>query len=330
MIFESLEALENDLKKTVRSVYLLLGPEEYQSTQALNLLKKQIVPPEAVDFDYSIFAAEDVPVDEILGAANVFPMVSKRRLVVVRDAQNIKDVDAESLLESLPSISPRSTVIFTALELDHRKKFYKTLREQFCVAEFSKLKDAALNRWVEDYIKKHGYRLSPASLKKIVELAGSDLQSLASELDKLMLYAGDAKVIPDHAIEDLVRTSRQQGIFNLIDAVNQRDRNTALKSLANLLSMGDHPLVVVNMLTRNCRQMLIAKEGMQKGLSSRDIGAAAQIQPYFIDKFVRQVRDVDIHDIQTMYLRLAAMDKQMKSTSLDGKVLLESLICSLV
>jgi DNA polymerase III subunit delta len=330
MIFQSLEDLEHDLKKSVRSVYLLMGPEEYQCTQAFNLLKSQITNPDSIDFDYSVFVAEQSSVDEILGTANIFPMISKRRLVVVRDAGKFKDSDSEILIEALPQISPRSTLIFIAFELDHRKRFYKTLRENYCVCEFAKLKDAALERWVEIYLQRRGYQLSSPSIKRIVELVGSDLQSLASELDKLMLYAGETKSVSDASIEILVRASRQQGIFELINAVSLRDRNSALKSLANLLSMGEHPLVVVTMLARHCRQMLIAKEGVQKGLNSREIGAAAQIPPFIIDKFLRQVRGIEFANIHDMYLRLAVIDKQLKSSSLDGRVLLESLICALV
>jgi DNA polymerase III subunit delta len=330
MIFQSLEELEKDLHQSIRCVYLLLGPEEYQCEQAYDLLKRNIISPEGVDFDCSVFIANQIPINEILGSANIFPMISKRRLVVVRDAEKFKDAEYETLLESLPNLSKRSTLIFSALELDHRKKFYKTLREQYCVCEFPKLKDAALERWVETYLQKHGCRLSSSSIKRIVQLVGSDLQSISSELDKLMLYAGDTKTISDAAIEDLVRASRQQGIFDLIGAVSQRDRNTALKSLANLLSMGEHPLVVVTMLARHFRQMLIAKESMQKGISARDIGAAAQIPPFILEKFLRQVKGVENSDIHAIYLRLATIDKQLKSSSLDGRVLLESLICSLV
>lgn len=330
MIFQSLDELEKDLHKSIGCVYLLLGPEEYQCEQAYSLLRKTILSPEGVDFDCSVFIADQTPINEILGSANIFPMISKRRLVVVRDAEKFKDADCETLLETLPNLSKRSTVVFSAHELDHRKKFYKTLREKYCVCEFAKLKDAALERWAETYLQKHGCRLSSASIKRIVELVGSDLQSLSSELDKLMLYAGETKLIPDAAIEDLVRASRQQGIFDFIGAVSQRDRNSALKSLANLLGLGEHPLVVVTMLARHFRQMLIAKESMQKGMSGRDIGAAAQIPPFILDKFLRQVKGVENRDIHEIYLRLATIDKQLKSSSLDGRVLLESLVCALV
>jgi DNA polymerase-3 subunit delta len=145
-----------------------------------------------------------------------------------------------------------------------------------------------------------------------------------------MLYSGEEKTISNAAIESLVRASRQHGIFELIGSVGQHDRNGALRSLANLLGMGEHPLVVVTMLARHCRQILIAKDCIQQGKNSRETAALAQIPFFILEQFLRQARSTETSSIQEMYLRLAAIDKQLKSSSLDGRILLESLICALV
>jgi DNA polymerase-3 subunit delta len=148
-------------------------------------------------------------------------------------------------------------------------------------------------------------------------------------LEKLILYAGKEKSISDGAIEDLVRASRQHGIFELIGALARRDRSGALRSLANLLSMGEHPLVVVAMIARHCRQILIAKEHLLQGGNEREIGAAAQIPPFLLDQFLRQARAADSAEVQRMYIQLAEIDRRLKSSSGDGRMLLERLICSL-
>jgi DNA polymerase-3 subunit delta len=330
VILQSLEELENDLRDRWRSVYLILGAEQYQCRSAIALLKSKAMPADAVVFDYSEFTVGDASVDEILEAANTFPMASKRRLVLVTKVEKLKDFEQESLLEALSQLSVRSVLLLHAEELDHRKRFYKNLQDKYCVAEFSKLKGVALERWADAFLRRQGYQAPNSSIKRILELAGSDLQTLASELEKLMLYAGEQKTISANAIEELVRTSRQHGIFELIGAIGQRDRNAALKSLASLLSMGEHPLVIVAMMARHCRQIMIAKEGLDHGTNAREIGSMAQIPPFLLDQFLRQARAADNASVQTMYLRLASIDKKLKSSSLDGRMLLESLICALV
>jgi DNA polymerase III subunit delta len=331
VILQSLEELENDLRaNTVRSVYLILGPELYLCQLAINLLKSKSLSPESFAFDFSDFSAGAVSVDQIIEAANIFPMVSRKRMVLVTEADKLKDAEQEELLNALDTLSPRSVLVLFAEDLDHRKRFYKAFREKYCVSEFPKLKDAALEKWAASFIQRQGYRISASGIKKITELAGSDLQTMSGELEKLILFAGKDKSIPDSAVEDLIGGSREQSIFELINAVGRRDRNGALRSLANLLSMGEYPLVIVTMLARHCRQILIAKDGLSKGISAREIGSAAQIPPFLLDQFLRQARAMDSSGVQKMYLTLAEIDRKLKSTSADGRMLLESLICTYV
>jgi DNA polymerase III subunit delta len=330
VILQNLEELESDLKKQLRPVYLVLGPEIYLCRSAIALLKKNALSPDSAAFDYSEFYAGEASVAEIMESASTFPMVSKRRLVLVTDAEKLKESDQAELIDSLANVSKRSLLILQAEEVDHRKKFYKTLREKHCVAEFPKLKGMALEHWAESFIRKQGYRISSALIKRIVELVGSDLQTLSSELEKLILSSGKEKDISNTAVEDLVRSSRQHGIFELINAIGQRDRVGALRSLANLLGMGEHPLVIVTMMARHCRQILIAKDGLLQGNNTQEIASAAQIPPFILEQFLRQARAIDADSVQKMYIRLAEIDKHLKSTSLDERIMLESLICALV
>lgn len=334
MMFHTPEELERDLAAAIRPVYVVLGPEQYHCDQAMKILKKRIMTPGAAYFDYSVFAAGEASVPEILEAANIFPMLSPRRLVVVDDVEKLRETEAEALLAGLKSISPRSTVILTASELDKRKKMYKTLQKDFCLCEFPRLKGHELERRADELVRKEGYYISAHALKRIVDVAGSDLMTLVSELEKLMLFAGEEKNIPDEVIEDLVRTSRQQSIFDLTNAVGRRDRSGALRSLGNLLGMGEAPLVIVTMLARHCRQTLIAIEGLHERKHPRDIAAAAKmpanIPPFALEQFISSARAANPDTVRNMYIRIAEIDKQLKSSSLDGRALLEGLICEFV
>lgn len=327
---QSVEAFDRELREgKFCPVYLILGPEEYQCREAINLLKGRLTTPDSLAFDFSEFVAGEVRVDEIIEAANTYPMVSKRRLVLVHEADNFEEPEQEALVEALPALSPRNTLVISATELDHRKRFYRTLRDTACVAEFSKLNGPALEKWAESYIKKQGYKISQEAIKKIADLAGSDLQSLAMEIDKLLLYAGTEKTIPDAIVNDLIRGSREQTIWDLIDAVGRRDRSNALKALANLISMGEPPLRIVSMLARQFRQALIVQEGLQEGIPYKDIGTLAQIPPFKLQDFIRDARGVNPDSIRRLFVRLAELDRQLKTSGADGRMLLESLLCSL-
>jgi DNA polymerase III subunit delta len=329
MILKNFEAFEKDLDGQLRPVYLLTGPEQFQCRQALKLLKAKVLAPGTEDFNFSEFTPGQSSIEEIKESLATYPMLSGYRLVLVQQAEKLKEYEQESLLKELKTLPRRNIAALVAPELDHRKKFYKTFCEKHCVADFQTLKGIALERWAAGFLKKRGYAATSVSIKKIVEIAGADMQTLAMELEKLMLHAGNSRNISDEAIEDLVRAGRQHGIFELINAVGRRDHESALRSLANLLGMGEHPLVIVTMLARQCRQVLITKECLCFGTSHKDIAAAAQIPFFILDQFIQQARAADADAVREMYIRLALADRKLKSTQLNGRAMLERLICGI-
>jgi DNA polymerase III subunit delta len=331
LILQSLDALKSDLQSTgFRSCYLILGPEEYLCHAAVRLLRDRVLTPEAAPFDFCELAAPDTTVATILEAANTFPMLSKRRFVLVTHIDGMPDPEQDDLLESLPELSSRAMLILSATDIDHRKKFYRTLRDKGCVMEFARLKGVALERWAADLVRNQGYRVSANSIKRIVSLVGTDLQTLAAEMEKLLIHAGKEKNISDSAIDDLVRNSREHGIFELIAAIGNRNRSGALQVLANLLNTGEPLLVIVAMMARHCRQVLIAGDCLKQGMDPRGIGTAAQVPHFVLDQFLLQARAADLATVKKMYVQIAGIDRRLKSSSLDGRMLLEQVICSLV
>ena len=331
MILKSLEALEKDLKSPrARSLYLILGPEQYQCRAAVDLIKRMLLNPESAAFDYCAYSAKDTPVERIFETVNTFPMLSARRLVLVTELEKLAQSEHDKLLHNLDSLIPSSVLVLVAEELDHRKKLYKTIRDKGCIAEFPLLKGVSLKRWVEDSIRKKGYRISSATADKIVDLAGSDLQSLAGELEKLFLFAGKEKQITDAAVEELVQNSRQHGIFELIDAIAVRDRASAMRSVANLLGMGEYPLIIVSMMARHSRQVLIVKECIHRGMRAGEAGKAAQVPPFMLEKFIRQAREIDTDTVRKMHTGLSDIDRRLKSSSVDARLLLEVFISALI
>ncbi len=324
----TLPELEKELARGVlRSVYLLLGPEEFLRKRALQALRSAALKPDAFALNYSEFSAKSDSVHDVVAAANTLPMISEKRVVVLSDPGSLSDQQALSAY--LQSSSPRTVLILIAEELDRRTSFYKLLRDQTCVVEVSKLKGPALMRWAEDCVRSRGYRISSASLTRLVDVAGSDLLTLASEIEKILIYCEERKVIEDSAIDLLVRGSREHSIFELTDAVGKRDRKKALKLLGDLLDLGESPILVVNMLARHFRQLLIAKELQSQGCSAGEIASAAQVPGFVLNDFLLQARSMDLAAAERMYLQLAEADRRFKSSGTNERVYLERLIYSL-
>lgn len=328
MILQSLDALEKGLKarKTFCS-YVILGPEKYFCCEALRLLKQGLIASEAIAFNYTELSGESDSIEDIIAALNTFPMMSPLRLVYVSNAAKMVKEAQERLIDYLGNPCLKSVLVLEADELDRRTGFFKALKELACILDFPKLKNYELERWVAEYVHKRGFNVSPASIKKLVDLAGSDLQTVVNEIEKLLLFSGSRRNISDSDIENLVSRSRQHGIFELTTAIGMRDRIGALIHLNSLLDAGEKPLMILSMLARHFRKVLIAKEILSRGGSPQDAAAAAQIPVFIMDKFLGQLKRVSTEEAEKMFLRLAETDLRFKSSSMSEKILLETLLC---
>jgi DNA polymerase-3 subunit delta len=331
MSLATLDELEGELRrKQVRLVYLLLGPEEYPRDRALKLLKEAALTPEAAVFNYAEFEATTGSLGESLDILNTFPMMAPRRMVVVSEIDALDKPEQERLVAYVRRPSDRSVLVLVADNLDQRTTFYSTLKEKTCVVEFPKLKGFALERWAENLIRTRGYRISSESIRKLVDLAGSDLQSLANEIEKLLIYCAGQKTIPDSAVDDSIGASRHHSIFELTDALGRQDRKKALRLLGNLLDFDENAQYITTMLARHFRQILIAKELLKQGRNSREIGTATQIHhPSVLDGLIRQARAIDERAAERMYVSLADADFKLKSTGVKPRLIFEHLICTL-
>jgi DNA polymerase III subunit delta len=310
-------------------IYLFLGQEEYLLRQAIVGLKEKAVPAEARSFNVIVCSARDAGADRIIAEANTYPMMSPRRLVLVTDIHELPPEELEAISAYAASPQVKTVLVLVAPEVDRRTSFYKRMSDLACVVEFAKLKGAGLERWAESQLSRRGYRIAPLALKKLVDFAGSDLLTLASEIEKLILYSGKEKQIQDSAVDLLVPASRQHGVFELTGAMGRRDRKTALRLLGNLLESGEPPLVLLTMMARHFRQVIIAKELLAEGRQAREIGRIAQVPEFALAEFLRQAQNFELDMARNLYQRLARMDRSFKSSSPDERMMMEQLICSL-
>jgi DNA polymerase III subunit delta len=325
---QSLDELEKNLKaRKTPACYVILGAEKYFCRQALRILKQGLIAPEAISFNYTELSAESDSIEDIVAALNTFPMMSPWRLVHVPDAAKMGKEAQQRIGEYLEDPCPKSVLILEADEIDRRTSYFKTLRQVACILDFPKLKGYELERWAAGYIQKRGANVSPASIKKLVDLAGSDLQTLVNEIEKLLLFSGSKNSISDSAIANLVSGSRQHGIFELTAAIGKNDRVGALVHLNSLLDAGEEPLMILSMLARHFRQVLIAKEILSRGGSPQDAAVAAQIPGFLVDEFIGQIKKIRAEEAEKMFLRLAEADLRFKSSGMSKRILLETLLC---
>ena len=224
------EPLMKDIKeRKFKPVYVLHGEEPYFIDCIVDLLESTILPEEQKSFNQTLVYGRDVDSSVVINAARRFPMMAQHQLVIVKEAQNIKDLDD---ISGYIEKAVESTVLVLAIKgktLDKRKKLYKAAISKGLVFSSSKVKEYHLGSWITKITTGLGYKISPEAVALLVDHLGNDLSRIASELEKvtLNLVKGNTINVPD--IEKNVGISREYTIFELQNAIGKKDTFKAFK-----------------------------------------------------------------------------------------------------
>ena len=222
----SFDSIMNDLKaRKFLPVYYLMGDESYYIDQISDYIAEHVLQPEERDFNQTILFGSDVTASQIADAARRYPMMSEHQVVIVKEAQNIKNTEALEKYFKAPQTSTILVFCHKNGTIDGRKREYvKAIQGAGVLFESKKLRDRDLPPFIEAYLKLKNVSIDPKSTQIIADSIGSDLSRLTSELDKvcLSLPENDKKVTPQ-VVEEQIGVSKDFNSFELRDAIVNRN-----------------------------------------------------------------------------------------------------------
>ena len=218
----SFETIMRDLKaRKFMPVYYLMGDEPYYIDQIADYIADHVLQPEERDFNQTILFGSDTTASQIADAARRYPMMSEFQVLIVKEAQNVKNTEA---LEKYFKAPLKSTILVMCHKngtIDGRKKEYvKAIQTAGVLFESKKLRDRDLPAYIESYLQDRQVSIDPKSVQMIADNIGADLSRLTGELEKLMisLPEQDRRVTPQ-IVEDQIGISKDFNGFELRDAI---------------------------------------------------------------------------------------------------------------
>ena len=206
-------------------VYYLQGEESYYIDKICDYIAEHALQPEERDFNQTIFFGSDVTASQIADAARRYPMMAERQVVIVKEAQNLKQTDALEKYMKQPLKSTVLVICHKNGKIDGRKRDYvKAIQQAGILFESQKLRDRDLPAFIDGYLRQKHVSIDPKSTMLIAESIGADLSRLTSELDKVLLSLpeGDRRVTPQ-VVEDQIGVSKDFNGFELRDAIVNRN-----------------------------------------------------------------------------------------------------------
>jgi DNA polymerase-3 subunit delta len=321
--------LERSLKSELRPLYLLVGPEIYLRRAAAQAIADAALSGTLLrEFNESSFSLFTESVQSAIAAAEQLPMMSERLVVRIRDFARLREADEEMLIRYLNNPAPSTVMVFTADDLDKRKRSTKVLLDVCTVVEFPPLKDAEAKAWAKTRLKELKISADDQVLSEIIRLVGTDVQTLSNELDKLASAAATTGRITPDLVEELIGRSRELSNFELADHLLAGNRKRALETLHRLLEDGAEPVMLVGLIAGNYHRLALGKYLFARG-GREEVFRNISLPPFKRDSYISTLQRSTAEKIARGLQLTAATDLAIKTSQATPRLQLEMLVCEL-
>ena len=219
------EEIARDLKNRIyKPVYYLMGEESYYIDRISEYIAQTVLNENEKEFNQTILYGADTDIATIINAAKRYPMMSKYQVVIVKEAQGVKNIDELSYYLQKPLESTILVLCHKHGVLDRRKKLAAEIEKVGVLFESKKIKDAQLTGFITSYLKRKSIEIEPKASEMMAEFVGTDLSRMAGELEKLIitLPKGQKRITPEQ-IEQNIGISKDYNNYELRNALIIKD-----------------------------------------------------------------------------------------------------------
>ena len=314
-------------------IYVLHGEEPFFIEEIVNAIKENAVDEASKDFNETVLYGRDVELSEVLASARRFPMMAKRQLVLVKEAQDLKcwrRKDELVLLEAYAENPVGSTVLVLAYmnkKIDGRIKAVKTLSKNGVLFLSDKVRDYKLTQWIQGYAKEEGLDVEPKAVQMLADYLGNDLRKVCNEFTKLKLVMKSAMVTSED-IEKHIGISKEYNVFELQKALGRKDVEKATR-IVNYFEANpkNNPIAMVAPILLSYFNRIFVYHGlMDTGQSAA--AKAMSCSPYAVKEYASASRLYPPVKLAKIFGYLREADRKSKgqgnSTTSDGMLLRET------
>jgi len=229
-----------------KPVYLLHGEESYFIDLLTNLILQKALQPHEHDFNLSILYGKEVNAKQVIAAAKQFPMMSQRRVVILKEAQQMRDFKNLDAYLPQPVASTILVINYKNKKADGKIRLVKGIKKLEGAFLSDKLKEWEVPKWITQYLTKKGFQLKDGIANLVSDYLGNDLSKITNELDKLLLNLQEGASIDKKTVEKYIGIHRDYNLFALQNALGEKNAGQSFK-IAKYFSTNPNknPMVLV-------------------------------------------------------------------------------------
>jgi DNA polymerase III subunit delta len=308
-------------------VYFFCGEDNYLIDLACSEIIRQVDKFIFSDFDRSTYwGGDDKNLTDMLDTASAFPFSSDKKLLVIKDFEKFRDKkNLVNYINSPPE--------FTVLIMIHNGNLtspasepYKSLIQKAFLFEAKELKGRSLIKWISDYITSRNKTITSENIQMLIDIVGENRGLLEDQIEKIITFMGEKREISHQDISDLAAGTKEYTIYDLLNAVGQKNKTLSLKYAYNLLEKGKGPVFIIFMLTKYFTTLSRLGEVIQQNISSSAAAKTLGIFEWtYKDYFAARKLYVD-KQLKKITGALLQADLMAKTSGADDKTLISMLL----
>ena len=310
----------------MENFYVLYGKDKSRILYECDKLIKELNTSDIVKYDM-----KETSLEEVIDDAKTVGMFSNQKIIILEDSFFLtsgKNMDNQECLEEyLEHYNPDNYLIFLVYneKIDTRKKINKLLSKHKIV-ELKTLDTTDLTKYVNEYIKENGYKLEDSNY--FLNRVGSSLNNIKNELDKLMMYKLNDKVITNEDVDKVSVLTSEEEIFTLTDAIVAKDTFKSLNLLEEFINKSYDEIQILMLLASQFRFFFQVKRLQNKNKSEKEIATILEANPYRVKFTTKKLYNYTEKDLLEYIQRLAKIDHDIKLGLMDKRLALELFIAT--
>jgi DNA polymerase-3 subunit delta len=319
----------SDLKdKKYSTVYFLEGEEPYYIDLISDYILENVLTESEKSFNQTLLYGKEITIDTILTAARRYPMMAERQVVVVREAQNIRDIDELASYVEKPAPSTLLVLCHKYKTIDKRKKLYKAVQKNGVYLESKPLYENQVPNWIIGYLKTQQLGIEPKAVQMITDHVGNNLQRIVNELDKVIFSAIPGTSITVDDVEKNIGISKEYNAFEFQKALGSKDLYKANRIVNYLIeNEKSTPMnMITGILISYFRKILTYHSIENKG-NQGEVAQKLGVSPFFINDYLTAGRNYPLQKAVLAISLLREYDLRSKGarggTTENGELLRE-------
>ena len=313
-LLEKIKIINNSFKsKEYLPFYFLYGVEDYFLLNIKHFLLKSFE--DETKLNTKIYDKSNFNFNETLKYIGNIPLMNEKKLIVFdnidffrcsKNDSEIKSSELAQLIESFDKNKDINIILITNTEFDNDySKFYKSnpivdyINNNGIVLDLERLDNASLTKMIQTRFKKYNVNIDKLCLAYLINLCGNDLTNLYNEIDKLVAFVSDKKIVKKEDINEIVTRSLDDRVYNLVELYNNKRMEDAIKFYGDLLSEGEHSKEeIFRTFANNYSYLIVCKDLMLKNKSMKEISEIMGVPSWRVKKLMDANKYTNIESLK--------------------------------